>query len=293
MIDILTTIWTFMKEGVMISAMVAVVLPWVGAILAARRTSILGVAVPQFSAAGIALGLALLPWFPSFQREYLEHGHPPLEYLFAFAASAAALALFAFGAIAGKRGKSLSDSQVAAGFAAASAFALIALEWAPAGGSLVETLQRGSVVVADMHSLWVVLIVDGLALIALTLFTTGILLVSFDRDMATVLGHRPGYYEFVWNMIVGASIGVGVMTIGPVLVFGLLFIPPLIARMFAKSMRSYLRLSVSMAILPIAISWPLSFSLDLPYGPTATLSLAVWAAVLAICARVWHRVASG
>ena len=290
--ETLTTIWTFMKEGVVISVVVAVVLPWVGAILAARRTSVLGVAVPQFSAAGIALGLALLPWFPSFQREFLDHGHPPLEYLFAFAASAAALALVAFTAIAGKQGKALADSQVAAGFATASAFALIALEWAPAGSSLVETLQRGSVVVADMHSLWVVLIVDGLALLALALFSTGILLVSFDRDMATVLGHRPGLYEFVWNLIVGASIGVGVMTIGPVLVFGLLFIPPLAARQFATSMRAYLSLAVVLAIVPIAVSWPVSFSLDMPYGPTATVSLAIWAVGLALLAQGWKRLKS-
>lgn len=293
MIEMLGSIWTFMKEGVVISLIAAIVLPWVGAILATRRTAILGVAVPQFSAAGIALGLALLPWFPSFQHEFLEHGHPPLEYLFAFAAGAAAIALFAFGAWTGRRGKNLEDSQVAAGFAAAAAIALLALEWAPAGSNLVETLQRGSVVVADMHSLWVVLIVDGSALLGLAFLTTGILLVSFDRDMAIVLGHRPSHYEFAWNLIVGASIGVGVMTIGPVLVFGLLFIPPLAARQFAASMRSYLQLAVWMAIVPIVVAWPISFSLNLPYGPAATLSLAIWATSLVLLRMLWKRVRSG
>ncbi|MAW59449.1 MAG: hypothetical protein CMJ94_01295 [Planctomycetes bacterium] len=275
MIETLQTIWAFMKEGVIISVIVALVLPWVGAILLVRRTSFLGVAVPQFSAAGIALGLAALPWFPALQQEYLDHGHPPLEYLFLFAAGAAALALFAFGAMSSRRGGHLAEGQVAAGFALATAIAMIALEFAPSGANLVETLQRGSVVVADVHSLGVVAVVDGLALIALFLLTPAILLISFDREMAVVLGHRPMRYELAWNTIVGASVGVGVMTIGPVLVFGLLFLPPLVARQLASSMRQFLALAVLLALLPILLAWPASFELDLPYGPTATLALAV------------------
>ena len=117
MIETLQTIWTFMKEGVIISVIVALVLPWVGAILLVRRNSFLGVAVPQFSAAGIALGLAALPLFPALQEEYLDHGHPPLEYLFVFAAGAAAVALFFFGALTSRRGGKLGEGQVAAGFA--------------------------------------------------------------------------------------------------------------------------------------------------------------------------------
>ena len=277
MIETLQTIWTFMKEGVMISVIVALVLPWVGAILLVRRSSFLGVAVPQFSAAGIALGLAALPFFPALQAEYLDHGHPPLEYLFVFAAGAAAIALFAFGALSSRRGGHLGEGQVAAGFALATAIAMIALEFAPSGANLVETLQRGSVVVADYHSLGVVAVVDGLAIIALFILTPAILLVSFDRDMAVVLGHKPMPYELAWNTIVGASIGVGVMTIGPVLVFGLLFLPPLVARQLASSMRGFLALSILLALIPILVAWPASFDMDLPYGPTATLALALLA----------------
>lgn len=277
MIETLQIIWAFMKEGVIISVIVALVLPWVGAILLVRRTSFLGVAVPQFSAAGIALGLAALPLFPALKEEYLDHGHPPLEYLFVFAAGAAAVALFAFGALTSRRGGKLGEGQVAAGFALATAISMIALEFAPSGANLVETLQRGSVVVADIHSLSVVAIVDGLALIALFVLTPAILLVSFDREMAVVLGHKAMRYELAWNTVVGASIGVGVMTIGPVLVFGLLFLPPLVARQLATSMRQFLLLSVLLALLPILLAWPASFELDLPYGPTATLALALLA----------------
>ncbi|MCH2102360.1 MAG: hypothetical protein MK209_10615, partial [Planctomycetes bacterium] len=103
MIETLQTIWLFMKEGVIISVVSAVILPWIGSILLVRRSALLGVAVPQFSAAGIAVGLAVLPWFPRLHHEFLSHGHPPMAYLFVFAASAAAFALIAFGALASRQ----------------------------------------------------------------------------------------------------------------------------------------------------------------------------------------------
>lgn len=284
MIETLQTIWHFMKEGVIISIASAIVLPWIGALLLVRRNALLGVAVPQFSAAGIAIGLAILPWFPSLHHEFLDHGHPPMGYLFSFAASSAALALMAFGAISSRRQGQHREAQVAAGFALAAAVSLVALEAAPSGGNLVETLQRGSVVVADVHSLWVVGIVDGVVLLGLILFSRSIVLVSYDREIAVALGHRPARYELIWNILVGASIGVGVMTIGPVLVFGLLFLPTILARYLARSMDGFLRMSIGLAVAPILLAWPASFEWDLPYGPTASICLAV----LAVPGLIWR-----
>ena len=88
--------WGLLREGVIASLAAALVLPLVGALLFVRRSALLGIAVPQFSSAGLALGLFLIPWFPEVQQEFLEHGHPPMLYSFAFAAGAAALALLAF-----------------------------------------------------------------------------------------------------------------------------------------------------------------------------------------------------
>lgn len=277
MIEMLVEIWTFMAEGVVVSLLGAMVLPLVGAILLLRRDAFLGVAVPQFSAAGIAIGLAVLPWFPALNEEFLDHGHPPMEYLFAFAAGAAGLALLLFSVFNARVSSAHRESGVAAGFALASAVALLALEFAPLGSNLVETLQRGSVVVADDHSVAIVGVVAALVLVGLYLFGPGILLVSFDRDGASALGHHAGRYEFAWNAIVGACIGVGVMTMGPVLVFGLLFLPPVGARKMARSMGAYFRWTGALSVLPVLLAWPTSFHFDLPFGPTAVACVAVFA----------------
>lgn len=38
------------------------VCPWIGSFLLVRRTSFQGIALPQISLAGVALGFCLLPW---------------------------------------------------------------------------------------------------------------------------------------------------------------------------------------------------------------------------------------
>jgi len=284
--DSFATLWAFMAEGIVISLIAAVMLPLIGAILVLRRNAFLGVAVPQFSAAGIALGLALLPLFPALQTEFLDHGHPPLGYLFAFAGGSAGLSLLLFSRFEHRNRESSGESRVAAGFAIAAACSMLFLEQAPAGGMLVETLQRGSVVVADIHSLTSVAAVSLVVFLALGLFGRGILLVSFDRDGAVALGHSPARYETIWTLTAGSAIGVGVMTIGPILVFGLLFLPPILARSFASSMRGYLLACVALAFVANVLAWPLSFQLDLPYGPTAVVSLAALGLVQRVISRV-------
>ncbi len=267
--DTLALLWEFMAEGIVLSLLTAMVLPLLGGLLFLRRSALLGVAVPQFSAAGIAGGLALLPWFPSLHQEYLDHGHPPLGYLFFFAAGAAGACLLLFAVMEkhGRRGS--TDARVAVAFSLAAAASLLFLSMSPVGGSLVQTLQRGSVVVADWHALVTVALVDLSIALLLWRFLRGLVLVSYDRDEAFALGHRPQNYDRLFHVMVGAGVGAGVMTVGPVFVFGLLFLPPVAAHGVSSSLRAFFLHCLVVGLVPALIAWPVSFHLDLPFGPVA------------------------
>lgn len=260
------------------SLIVGMVMPLIGALMYLRREAFLGIAVPQFAAAGIALGLFALPWFPAMSTYFLDHGHPPMTYLLPFAAGSACLALTVFGAMERDRGN--RGALLAGAFAAASALSILFLSEAPAGSNLAETVMRGEVLLLDIHGLN---LLAGVNLVSLgfLVFCRRVLLVgAFDHDQAVALGLSVRRVRLFRLILVGASIGAGVMTVGPILVFGLLFLPPLAASFLAKDLRSFLIWGQVLGLLSVLLAWPLSLQFDWPYGPAVVVAAAVLAILL-------------
>jgi zinc transport system permease protein len=277
--------WLMVREGFFASLLVGLVLPLVGALIYLRRSAFLGVAVPQFSAAGLALGLLLMPWFPAVYEDFLDHGHPPMLYLFAFAVGAAAAALALFARLAGAARRSHADSRLAAGFAVATAAALLFLNAGPAAAPLAETILRGEILLLDQHGLAYLALALLLVLAGLVRWRRPFLLHAFDPEAAAALGHSVRGLELRQILLVGLAVGGGVMTVGPVLVFGLLFLPPLAARLLATDLRGFLRWVVLVGLGSVVLAWPISLFADTPYGPVPVLLALVATGLAALMGR--------
>ncbi len=265
------------------SLVVGIVLPLVGALMFLRKEAFLGIAVPQFAAAGLALGLLFLPWFPAMSAYFLDHGHPPMGYLLPFAAGAAVLALFLFSLMRRRGGH--SGALLAASFATASALGILFLNASPAGANMADTVMRGEVLLLDVHGLEVLAGVCLIGLLFLIFCRRTLLVTAFDRDQAVALGRRVAIVETYQFLLLGIMIGAGVMTVGPILVFGLLFLPPLASRATATTLAGFLRGVLWAGLVSVLLAWPLSLQLDWPYGPAAVCVAAVYA-ILASC---WGR----
>lgn len=262
------------------SLVVGIVLPMVGALMFLRKEAFLGIAVPQFAAAGLAMGLLFLPFFPAMSAYFLDHGHPPMAYLLPFAAGAAVLALFLFSLLR-KRGQN-SGPLLAASFATASALGILFLNASPAGANMAATVMRGEVLLLDVHGLEVLALVCLVGLLFLVFCRRTLLVTAFDRDQAVALGRKVSAVETTQFLLLGLMIGAGVMTVGPVLVFGLLFLPPLASRAVATTLSGFLRGVVWTGLASVLLAWPLSLQLDWPYGPAA-VCVAALCAILASC----------
>jgi len=260
--------WEMFATSFLASLVVGLVLPQVGGVMYLRRESLVGIAVPQFAAAGVALGLWILPSFPNLQESFLEHGHPPLDYLLIFAAGASCLSMWLFSVVL-RRQRGEPGAFLAGAFATAAALAILFLDGAPAGNNLAETVLRGAVLLLDHHGLWLLVSVC-VAAFAFLLFARRTLLASaFDRDNAIAMRLPVARLEVLQMVLFGLVIGAGVMTVGPVLVFGLLFLPPLAASALARSLRTFQVLLSICGVLGVILAWPLSIDADLPYGPSA------------------------
>ncbi len=255
------------------AALVAgIVCPLVGCSLLVRRTSFYGITLPQFATAGVVFGFVLLPWWIETLGlggltldAALSDSHAAMNFHLAWAS------VFTFGGLAalvwlGRRGVGSEIGRVAASFAIANSATVLFGRLAPAGKSFVDELLSGEILGVGVHQLEVLALFYGAVLALLALFRNDFLLVSFDRDLAQVLGKRVTSLELLLITITGVTVSVGTMIFGPTLLFGLLVIPPLAARQWARSMRGFHVLAIGLGVVAVAGGVVASFELDLPLG---------------------------
>lgn len=259
------------------SALVAgVVCPVVGCFLLVRRTGFYGVALPQFASAGVLAGYATLPWWIANVGlggmdlpTALQSPHALEAYLLVWAILCTLSGLFAL-AVSRDTGGT-EPARVAASFAIASAAAILFAMAAPTGAERVESMLKGEILVVGLHEFETIAVAYGLILAVLGVYHRDLLLVSFDRETARVLGEPARRYELVLAAVTGVAVSVGVVVIGPVVLFGLLVIPPLAARGLARSMRSFYLWSAALGLVSSVGGVVTSFSLDWPLGPSVVV----------------------
>jgi ABC-type Mn2+/Zn2+ transport system permease subunit len=246
--------------------------PLVGALLFLRRTSFYGITLPQFSAAGVVLGYVLLPWWIETiglggltLDEALGDPHAVMNYLLGWAAMACFGGLVALVWL-GRSGRGSEIGRVAAAFAVANAATYVFGRLSPVGQSHVEELLHGEVLGVGLHECETIVAVLLLVLLLVLLFRRDLVLVSFDREFALVLEGRPLRVETLLHVLCTLTVAVGTIILGPTMLFGLLILPPLAARPFARSMGGYLRLSAAAGAAAVLLGVVLSFEADLPLG---------------------------
>jgi ABC-type Mn2+/Zn2+ transport system permease subunit len=258
----------------------------VGIYLVLRRLVLIGVALPQASAAGVAAVF----WITG-------HGHSGSAQTHAFALAGSLVATF--GALAllvlgQRRGRSPAEWGVGALFAISSAATILLVAINPAGDMEMASLLRGELLTIGDGDLRLL----GFALVGVAalffLFRRDLLLSSFDPEFARTLGRDPVHYDLLLHGLIGGVIALGVMTAGPLVVFGFLVLPALAALRAAPGLVSAFAISAALASLSFVGGFWISYRADLPAGPVCVAVAAVcWGLVtLAMRLRVRRRGAS-
>jgi zinc transport system permease protein len=273
----LTLTWQLFGPALVATLAAGLLCPWVGAGLFLRRAAFHGVALPQVAAAAVALGLLLWPHLAPGRG--LVPPEAPAEFLLGCALLALAAVLL--GLAGARRARSDETARVAAVFAVASAATTLLALYSPLGGERVEALLRGELLALDWGD--ALLFGGGLSAVAAALWSRRreLLLAALDPEGARVLGHSLRRLEWLWLGAVGATVALGATLAGPVVLFGLLVLPPLAARSVARSMRSFLAGSSALGLASAAAGLWLSFGADWPLGPSVVVAAAGLGALVA------------
>ena len=98
------------------------------------------------------------------------------------------------------------------------------------------------------------------------------LAVSFDGEFSQTRGINSSFFEIVLVMLISLTVILMITIVGIVMVIALLTIPPAIAGIFCKRMKTMIILSSALCALIMASGLFFSYILNLPTGSTTVLT---------------------
>lgn len=261
-----------LRNSVYTSVLIGFACPLVGVFLVLRRLVFMGVALPQISSTGVAIALSVPVWLGIIQPEHTAHR----EHLFAFAGSAFfSIGAILFMAFLERRGRGLPEGRLGTAYVVAAALSIILLSknrYAEVGWL---DLMKGEVITIDNVDLVMTAATLTLVLGILGLFQKEILLVSFDRVMAVTLGKNIVFWDVLLYTLIGLTVSMAVLSVGPLISFGFLLIPALTAHLFARTMRQFTVFASLLGGTLAFVGFWIAYAWDLPVGPADVVLLGV------------------
>ncbi|HYA90033.1 MAG TPA: metal ABC transporter permease [Thermodesulfobacteriota bacterium] len=268
-----------LRNSVYTSVLVGFACPLVGVFLVMRRLVFMGVALPQISSTGVAIALSLPLWL-GFRLA----GHPSESaHALAFAGSMTfSLAAILVLAVLERRGRGQPEGRLGTAYVVAAALSILLLAKNPYGEIGWLDMLKGEVITISNFDLALTAATLTLVLAALGLFYKELLLVSFDRETAITLRKNVVFWDVLLYILIGITVSMAVLSVGPLIAFGFLLIPALTAHLFAHNMRQFTVLASLIGGMAAFLGFWVSYQYDLPVGPTDVVLLgllygAAWA----------------
>ena len=259
-----------LRNSVYTSVLIGFACPMVGVFLVLRRLVFMGVALPQISSTGVAVALSVPMWLGLLPPQHAAH----TEHLLAFAGSMlftlAAILVLAF---LERRGRGLPEGRLGTAYVVAAALSIILLSKNRYGEVGWLDLMKGEIITIDNADLVLTGITLAVVLVVLGLFNKEIMLVSFDRAMAITLGKKVVFWDMLLYVLIGLTVSMAVLSVGPLIAFGFLLIPALTAHLFCRTMRQFVLLAPLFGGVAAFIGFWLAYQWDLPVGPTDVVML--------------------
>jgi ABC-type Mn2+/Zn2+ transport system permease subunit len=239
--------------------------PLIGVYFLLRRMTLLGVALPQISAAGVAFAFFLQGLGITWTLHAGESNDRFLALIGSLVFTLVALLVLAY---LDRRSGGTIESRIGATYALAYAAAILFVASNASGEIEMLGMLHGEIVSVTARDLHLLLFIYAASSILILIFNRRFLLVSFDPDFARVMGQKAVLWDVLLYGIIGISISIGVLIVGPFLTFAFLIIPPLAIRRFCKRMSSFFLGASAFGGASGLLGFYLSYRLDWPLGPT-------------------------
>ena len=276
-----------LRNSVYASVLIGFACPLVGVFLIMRRLVFMGVALPQISSTGVAFALSFPLWFGFHLTDHGSQAVHTLAFAGSIVFSLAAILLLAF---MERRGGGQAEGRLGTAYVVAAASGILLLSKNPYGEIGWLDMLKGEVITISNFDLALTIAMLALVLIVLILSHKELILVSFDREMALILRKNVIFWDVVLYILIGLTVSVSVLSVGPLIAFGFLLIPALISHRFAHTMTQFTVLASLIGGVIAFIGFWIAYQYDLPVGPTDVVLLGITYAMAWIAAGLFAKI---
>ena len=161
-----------------------------------------------------------------------------------------------------------SDTIIGVLWALGMALGVILLDLSPGYNVDLMSFLFGSILAVPTSDLWLMLVLNGMILLAVSYFYNDFLALSYDEDFAQVRGVRVKFLYFLLLAMVALSVVMIIRIVGLILVIALLTIPPYIAEKYSGSLKTMMFLSFLLSCFFTMTGLWVSYVFNLTSGAT-------------------------
>lgn len=261
--------YSFMVRALIVSVLVGVMCPVLGAYVVTRGRAFLGDALAHSVLPGmvVAFLLNISPFFA--------------------AVPAGVVIAVLMGTVSRRTGIS-EDTSIGIVFAGMFALGLVMLSRATNVNVNIEDLLLGQVLGVSQTDVYVSIALTVLVLVGLYAFHPQLTYTTFDQIGASVIGIKTGLIEYVLLALLALVIVIGIQAAGIVLVMAMLITPAATAYLLARRFVGMMVIGALVGATSAVVGLYLSFYADLPSGPAMALLATLIFAIAAIFKGGWR-----
>lgn len=255
--------YSFMQNALLISILISVLCPCIGIFLVLRRYSMIGDTLAHSSLAGVALGLL--------------SGINPILSAFIFTSICGALIEFLRDYF-----KKYAELILTIVLALSVGIAITIMS-SDAIHANVNSFLFGSILTVSKDDLYTVLVLSILSAVVLFNFYHQLVFIAFDEEAAKIAGVKVKLINYVFSLLVAATISVSIRIVGVLVLSSLIALPVATSLQLGKGFKITLIVTIFISVIDILTGLFVSYYVGCaPGGITALVSVTLLAVVMAV-----------
>jgi len=244
--------YSFMQNALMVSVLISILCPFIGVFLVLRRHSMMGDTLAHSSFAGVALGIMF--------------NFNPIISSFIFTSICGFLI-----ELMRNYYKKYAELILVITLTLSVGIAITIISAGNIGAS-INTYLFGSILTVSKQELMTVFILSIITVITLIALYDKLIYITFDEEGAKIAGIKVTLINYVFALLVGATISVSIRIIGILVLSSMLAVPVATAFQLKKSFKLTLTFSIIFGFIDVIVGLISSYYINSAPGGTIALT---------------------